>query len=99
MHKQSAQINTHSMHFDPELPTAKEVLVAFSCVTTQFAIKPSLALAILARSLAYKLTAPEYADTPLIEDISKRLVSQWESVVREYKEVEMLMSASNGTLQ
>jgi len=71
--------------YDPDLPTASEVMASLCCVATQYAKEPSLDLATLASSLACTLTAPEYAETKLIVAVAKRLVYQWDSVLREHK--------------
>jgi len=71
--------------YDPDLPTASEVMASLCCVATQYAKEPSLDLATLASSLANTLTAPEYAETKLIVTVAKRLAHQWDSVLREYK--------------
>jgi len=77
--------STRSALYDPDLPTAGEVMASLCCVATQYAKEPSLDLATLASSLARTLTAPEYAETKLIVAVAKRLVYQWDSVLREYK--------------
>jgi len=56
-------------------------------------------LAILASDLANKLTAPEYADSKLIEDIAERLVQQWARIVSEYGTEDSWLLASHRTLQ
>lgn len=99
MQIQSSSLKVHSVLFDPDLPTAKEVMVAICCVATQYAISPTLDLAKLASSLAYKLTAPEYAETKLITEIAKRLVIQWDGVVRKHKQIETQVLPVHSTLQ
>ncbi len=69
--------------YDPDLPTASAVMASLCCVATQYASRPSIDLAHLASTLAYKLTAPEYAESQLITEVAKRLVYQWDQVVRE----------------
>jgi hypothetical protein len=49
--------------------------------------------------LANKLTAPEYADTKLIEDIAERLVKQWQVIVSEYGTEDNWLMATHNTLQ
>jgi len=56
-------------------------------------------LAVLASELAHKLTAPEYADTKLIEDIAERLVKQWQVIVSEYGAEDNWLMATHNTLQ
>ena len=97
-------MRTTSLHkpsdlFDPELPTAKEVMAAMCCVATQYALNPSLEMAKSASTLAHKLTAPEYAETKLIKEIAKRLVHQWDEVLQEYLYVETQLMPANNTLQ
>ena len=99
MQKQVSSIQAPSELFDPELPTAKELMAAICCVATQYALKPTQELAILASDLAKKLTAPEYADTKLIEDIAERLVKQWTRVVSEYGAEDSWMLETHNTLQ
>jgi len=99
MQKQVSSIQATSELFDPELPTAKELMAAICCVATQYALKPTQELAILASDLAKKLTAPEYADTKLIEDIAERLVKQWTRVVSEYGAEDSWMLETHNTLQ
>ncbi|MGQ0441855.1 MAG: hypothetical protein ACT4OH_00185 [Methylophilaceae bacterium] len=81
--------NPKSALYDPDLPTASAVMASLCCVATQYAKAPSLGLATLASSLAYTLTAPEYAETQLITTVAKRLICQWESVVLEHKQLEL----------
>jgi hypothetical protein len=99
MQKQVAASKAPSELFDPELPTSRELMAAICCVATQYALKPSHELAVLASELANKLTAPEYADTKLIEDIAERLVKQWEAIVSEYGTEDNWLLASHNTLQ
>ena len=74
--------NKTSMLYDPELPTANDMMAAICCVATHYAMKPSLDLAMLAADLALKFTAPEYAESILIKDIPKRLLNQWDKIVK-----------------
>lgn len=99
MQKQVSALSAPSELFDPELPTAKELMAAICCVATQYALKPTQELAILASDLAKKLTAPEYAETKLIEDIAVRLVKQWTRIVSEYGSDDSWMLETHGTLQ
>ena len=99
MQTQTAYLKTHSALFDPDLPTAKEVMGAICCVATQYAINPTLDLAKLAASLARKLTAPEYAETKLIAEIANRMLMQWNEVVSEHLYVETQLMPSNKTMQ
>lgn len=99
MQKQVSALQAPSEFFDPELPTAKELMAAICCVATQYALKPTHELAILATELANKLTAPEYAETKLIEDIAERLVKQWTRIVSEYGSDDSWMLETHGTLQ
>lgn len=88
-----------SVLYDPELPTAKDMMAAICCVATQYAMKPSLDLAILAADLALKFTAPEYAESVLIKDISKRLLDQWDKIVEEHKQSAAELLPAHVTLQ
>lgn len=99
MQLQMVNAKKTSVLYDPELPTAKDIMAAICCVATHYAMKPSLDLAILAAELALKFTAPEYEESTLIKDISKRLLSQWENIVAEYDDVEMQALPAHATLQ
>ena len=85
--------------YDPELPTAKDVLLAISCVATQYAMNPSLDLAKTALNLANNLNAPEYAEAEVIEEVARRLTMQWDSVVEEYLIVEASVMPQHALLQ
>lgn len=99
MQIQAVNADKHSVLFDPELPTAKEVMAAMCCVATQYALNPTLEMAKSASSLAHKLTAPEYAETKLIVEIAKRMVFQWDEVLREHLYVETQLMPANNTMQ
>ena len=99
MQIQTVSTSKHSVLFDPELPTAKEVMAAMCCVTTQYALNPTLEMAKSASSLAHKLTAPEYAETKLIVEIAKRMVLQWDEVLREHLYIETQLMPANNTVQ
>ena len=99
MQVQTNQVVKHSKLFDPELPTAKEVMAAMCCVATQYALNPTLDMAKSASSLAHKLTAPEYAETKLIVEIAKRLVFQWDEVLREHLYIETQLIPASNTMQ
>ena len=99
MQVQTNHVVKHSKLFDPELPTAKEVMAAMCCVATQYALNPTLEMAQSASSLAHKLTAPEYAETKLIVEIAKRLVFQWDEVLREHLYIETQIMPANNTVQ
>lgn len=98
---QTQMVNTaqHSILFDPDLPTAKDVLSAICCVATHYAIKPSIDLAKLAADLSLKLTAPEYTDSPLTSEIAKRLLNQWSEIVGEHQSLEVKVLPAHATLQ
>lgn len=85
--------------FDPDLPTARDVLMAISCVATQYALNPSLRLAKLALSLASNLKAPEYAEADTVEEVAHRLTAQWDCVVEEYLVVEASVMQPHHLLQ
>lgn len=99
MQVQANYIGKHSKLFDPELPTAKEVMAAMCCVATQYALNPTLEMAQSASSLAHKLTAPEYAETKLIVEVAKRMVYQWDEVLREHLYIETQIMPANTTVQ
>ncbi len=99
MQIQTVSASKHSVLFDPELPTAKEVMAAMCCVTTQYALNPTLDMAKSASSLAHKLTAPEYAETKLIVEIARRMVLQWDEVLREHMYIETQLMPANNTVQ
>lgn len=80
--------------FDPDLPDANAVMAAICCVSARFAANPSLELALLASDLSFKLTAEEYAESPLISDIARHLVKQWDAVVNQY---DAMLFAANST--
>lgn len=75
--------NIPSMGFDPDLPNANAVMASLCCVATKYALEPSLELAKLAADLAYKLMAPEYAESRLVIEVAKRLIVQWHTLIRE----------------
>lgn len=99
MQIQLTSIKKPSILFDPELPTAKEVMAAICCVATQYALNPSLDLAKTALTLAHKLTAPEYAETKLIVEIAGRLVLQWGEVIREHTYIQSQVMPEHSRLQ
>ena len=99
MQLQMLKANKTSMLYDPELPTANDMMAAICCVATHYAMKPSLDLAMLAADLALKFTAPEYAESILIKDISKRLLSQWDTIVEEHRNSEADFLPTHSTLQ
>lgn len=75
--------------FDPELPTASAVLVSLSCVATRYACNPSEDLALLGWRLAQKLTAPEYAESDLVEAAARQLMQEWEALLLAHQEFAM----------
>lgn len=99
MQLQMVKANKASVLYDPELPTANDMMAAICCVATHYAMKPSLDLAMLAADLALKFTAPEYAETILIKDISKRLLNQWDKIVEEHRSSEAGILPTHATLQ
>lgn len=72
-----------NQRYDPDLLNANAVMASLCCVAAKYATTPSLDLAKLAADLAYKLTASEYAESPLVVEVAKRLVVQWHNVMRE----------------
>ncbi len=99
MQLQMVNAKKTSVLYDPELPTANDMMAAICCVATHYAMKPSLDLAILAADLALKFTAPEYAESILIKDISQRLLNQWENIVAEYDEEAVAVLPAHTTMQ
>jgi hypothetical protein len=69
--------------YDPDLPNANAVMAAICCASSQYAVNPSVDLAQLVADLAYKLTAPQYAESKLVTEVAKRLVFQWDAIVSE----------------
>jgi hypothetical protein len=96
---QIANSKIPSVLFDPDLPTAKEVMVALCCVATQYAQNPSYDLAKTALTLSGKLLAPEYADTKLIVEIANRMIKQWSQVLREHLDIEAQLVPAINTIQ
>lgn len=89
----------HSVLFDPDLPTASAVMATLNCVAVRYAQQPSLELAFLASGLAYTLTAPEYAENKLIEEVARNLVFQWDQVLLEHQEASSDEMADGRLLQ
>lgn len=77
------QITKQQTEFDPDLPNASAVMAAICCVSSQYAVNPSVDLAMLVADLAHKLTAPQYAESKLVTEVAKRLVFQWDAIVNE----------------
>jgi hypothetical protein len=73
-------------NFDPDLPNANAVMAAICCTSSQYVMNPSVDLAKLVADLAHKLTAPQYAESKLVTEVAKRLVSQWDAIVHEHAE-------------
>jgi hypothetical protein len=73
-------------NFDPDLPNANAVMAAICCTSSQYVMNPSVDLAKLVADLAHKLTAPQYAESKLVTEVAKRLVSQWDAIVHEHSE-------------
>lgn len=89
----------HSALFDPELPTATDVMAAICCVATQYALNPSMDLAKLALGLANNLSAPEYAQTRYIEEVAKKLMMQWDSVLAGFQAIEASVMPQHYSVQ
>lgn len=83
--------------YDPDLPTASALLSAISCVSVQYVISPSFELARLALSLANKLSAPQYEESPLIPQIARQLQCQWDVILKDQIEVMAMTMLSNDT--
>jgi hypothetical protein len=92
-------LTAQSALFDPELPTATDVMLALSSVATQYALNPSADLAKLALGLAKNLSAPEYAETRYIAEVAKKLIMQWSSVVAEFQLIEAGLLPQHNVLQ
>lgn len=92
--------NAHySALFDPELPTASAVMASLNCVAVQYAQQPSLELAYLASGLAYTLTAPEYAESKLIEEVACSLVFQWGRLLQMHQQASSGWVSDHALLQ
>lgn len=85
--------------FDPDLPTANDVMAAICCVTTRYALNPSVDLAKLALRLAGNLSAPEVTKTEHLAEIAKTLIAQWDSVLTEYQLIEASVMPQHDSLQ
>ena len=85
--------------FDPDLPTANDVMAAICCVTTRYALNPSIDLAKLALRLAGNLSAPEVVKSDYLEVVAKKLVTQWDSVLTEYQLIEASAMPQHDLLQ
>ena len=92
-------VKAQSSLFDPDLPTAGDVMVAICCVTTRYALNPSLDLAKLAFRLAGNLSAPEVAKSEHIKEVAKTLIKQWDSVLTEYQVIEASVLPQHQLLQ
>lgn len=92
-------LKAQSALFDPDLPTAGDVMVAICCVTTRYALNPSLDLAKLALRLAGNLNAPEVVKSEYLEEVAKKLVTQWDSVLTEYQLIEASVMPQHDLLQ
>lgn len=85
---------SRSSLYDPDLPTAGDVMASLCCVATQYASDPSLDLALLGYGLAQTLTAPEYAESKLIVTVSRQLLDQWQSLLDAHQEFEIQQHVS-----
>jgi len=85
--------------FDPDLPTASAVLVSLSCVATRYAVNPSEDLALLGCSLAQTLTAPEYAESGLIQSAAKQLLQDWQALLQAHQEFAMQQAVTDFVAQ
>jgi hypothetical protein len=92
-------ISESSALFDPELPTATDVMSAICCVATQYALNPSVDLARLALRLANNLSAPEYAQSRYIEEVAKKLIMQWDSVLEAFQVIEASVMPQHYSVQ
>ena len=63
--------------FDPDLPTASDVLASLCCVITQYTKNPSPQLARLALDLSRKLGTEAYSESTLITAVGQRLQEEW----------------------
>lgn len=73
--------------YDPTMPDANSVMASLLCVTTIYATRPSYELATMALNLAETFTAPEYAETELLCEVSRHVHQQWNEVVRTYADL------------
>ena len=85
--------------FDPDLPTASAVLVSLSCVATRYAANPSEDLALLGCSLAQTLTAPEYAESGLIQSAAQQLLQDWQTLLHAHQEFAMQQAVTDFVTQ
>lgn len=85
--------------FDPDLPTASAVLVSLSCVATRYAVNPSEDLALLGCGLAQTLTAPEYAESGLIQSAAKQLLKDWQALLQAHQTMAMQQAITDGLPQ
>lgn len=85
--------------FDPDLPTASAVLVSLSCVATRYAANPSEDLALLGCSLAQTLTAPEYAESGLIQSAAQQLLQDWQALLHAHQEFAMQQAVTDFVTQ
>lgn len=85
--------------FDPDLPTASAVLVSLSCVATRYAANPSEDLALLGCSLAQTLTAPEYAESGLIQSAAQQLLQDWQALLHAHQEFAMQQALTDFVTQ
>lgn len=94
MMTQTNHMASNSSLYDPDLPTAGDVMASLCCVATQYASEPSIDLALLGFGLAQTLTAPEYAESDLIVNVSRQLLDQWQSLLHAHQEFEIQQHAS-----
>lgn len=87
------KMNVHPIRYDPSLPDAESVMASLLYIATLYIKKPTYDLAKQALRLAETLTAPEYADSELICNVSRRMCVQWTLLVNEHEQAAMQLHA------
>lgn len=80
------ELNLKAMPYTPSLPDAESVMASLLYVATLFIKKPTLDLARLALRLSETLTLPEYAESELICNVSRRMCVHWTLMVNELEQ-------------
>ena len=79
------EMNAISMMDMARLPDAEAVMASLLYVSTLYIKKPTLDLAKMALRLSEVLTMPEYADSDLVCNVSRRMCVQWTLLVNEHE--------------
>lgn len=88
-------LDVRVMRHDPRLPDAESVMASLLYVVTLYIRKPTYELAKQALRLAETLTAPEYADSELICNVSRRMCVQWILLVNAHEQSEITADFEN----